>query len=83
VDHADILKGALDVSGLSQAELARRLGVIRSRLHNWMSGHSPPPPAMLPMLCRELDLDTDAARRLYAACGVDLAPVLADDAVTP
>lgn len=74
--HGEILRGAVEASGLRQRELAKRLGVIPTRLHNWIAGRTPPPPEMLPALCRELGMDVAAARRFYAACGVDLEPVL-------
>jgi len=51
---ADRIRKARDFAGLSQAELAQRLGVARSSITNYEKGHHTP----LPTIMRQLALAT-------------------------
>jgi len=73
---AAFLGSALADRGISQAELARRIGVGKPRLNNWFRGLSSPESAVLPSLCAELALDVASIRTLYTAAGVPLPDAL-------
>lgn len=64
--------------GRSDADVAAAVGLdksVLSRLIRGLTRIGATGPA-LGALCRELKLDAEQSRRLYEACGVDLAPVL-------
>jgi transcriptional regulator with XRE-family HTH domain len=69
---SSFLEAARADRGISQAELARRLGVGRSRLNNWFRGHASPEGLLLPSLCTELALDVADIRTLYSKAGIPL-----------
>ena len=73
---SSFLESARADRGISQAELARRLGVGRSRLNNWFKGHALPEGSVLPSLCTELALDVASIRTLYTSAGVPLPDAL-------
>lgn len=62
---------------VSPAQLARRLGVGRPVVANWMSGLAVPRPKKVAALCGALGLTTPAeVRELYTACRVPLPDLL-------
>lgn len=72
-----LLRTRLCVTSSSPAQLARRLGVGRPVVSNWLSGLAVPRPQKVAALCGALGLTTPAeVRELYAACKVPLPGVL-------
>ena len=55
-DYAAVIRGRRKASGLSQEELAARLGVSRNTLAGWETGHSRPDLDRVPDLCRALKM---------------------------
>jgi transcriptional regulator with XRE-family HTH domain len=67
MDATQVLSDLLDTSGLSQAEVARRVGVRAQSVTNWKTGVSKPSADNV----RQLDLVLDAGGRIMRAYGYD------------
>ena len=52
--------GAIRQSGLTQSELARRLGIVQQTISEYLRGRSMPALDTLANLCEVLDLDANA-----------------------
>lgn len=74
------LRAELTGSGLSQAELARRVGVSQQTVSKWLSAETQPRLKLVPRLARALDLSaTDLSATLVALNGHDHASPCTED----
>lgn len=68
---AERLRAELRASGISQVELAQRVGVSQQTVSKWLTAETQPRPKLLTTLARALDVD---ATELSATLVADEAP---------
>jgi len=59
LNYAANIHSAIDASGLSLSEIARRVHTSVPRIIRWYRGHTSPPAAMLPALAGALGLTVE------------------------
>ncbi|WCO66377.1 helix-turn-helix transcriptional regulator [Iamia majanohamensis] len=75
------LRGELAASGLSQAELARRVGVSQQTVSKWLAAETQPRIKVVPLLAEALDLSpTELSATLVSANGAGAFVASTDDA---
>jgi transcriptional regulator with XRE-family HTH domain len=80
LDTAQLVRTARDAAGLSQAELAARVGTTQPVVSRWERGHDEPRVSTLARIARACDLRLDVR---LAADGVDRAQIRQQLSLSP
>lgn len=73
------LRGELAASGLSQAELARQIGVSQQTVSKWLGAETQPRIKLLPALADALQLSTTDLSATLVSCNGSTPPLHAEE----
>ena len=83
MSFSELLKQCRKKQGVSQAELASRLGVTQQAVGKWESGKSSPDPSTVARIAELLNTTADYLLGLYPRSATFLPPRSAFSAATP